>query len=94
MDALKEHFVSRFTNVRIKTQHTVAFFGQVSDLARGDPPAETPGMTEPLSFRQIRLASSKLNLGQLSFGVLGTQFFVGSFKFLNIYAQIIPHQPQ
>jgi len=69
-------------------------FSRPDDLAGGDPPTEAPGITEPLSFRRIRLASSKLDLGQLSFGVLGTQFFVGSFKFLNICTQIIPRQSQ
>src|ERR1700739_733969 len=30
------------------------------DLASGNPPAEAPRMTEPLSFRQVRLASMQL----------------------------------
>src|ERR1700730_8292611 len=41
-------------------------FFRPDDLACSDPPAETPGMTEPLSFRQIRLALPKRSLGQPS----------------------------
>src|SRR6266853_129231 len=50
MDALKECFESRFSTVRVKTQHAVAFLGPVSNLAGGGRPCPTARMAEPLRF--------------------------------------------
>ena len=51
MDALKECFESRFSTMRVKTQHAVAFLGPVPDLAGGGGPCPTARMAQPLRFR-------------------------------------------
>src|SRR5258708_13144425 len=53
MDALKECFESRFSNVRVKTQHAVAFLGPVPDLVRGGRPSPTASRAEPLPFFSV-----------------------------------------
>jgi hypothetical protein len=70
MNALKEHFVSRLATVRIKTQHPVAFFGHVPDLARGRHPRPTARVAEPLRLRQIALASAQGLFRPLALGYI------------------------
>src|SRR5229473_2625128 len=56
LDALKECFESRFSTLRVKTQHAVAFLGPIPDLTGGGGPCPTARMAEPLRFRQVCLA--------------------------------------
>src|SRR5713101_83743 len=48
MDALKECFESRFSTVRVKTQHAVAFLGPVPNVPRSRDPCPTARMAQPL----------------------------------------------
>src|SRR5713226_1033581 len=59
MDKLKECFKSRFSTVRIKTQHPEAFLGPVPELSRSGSPCPTARMAEPLRFCQVCLALPK-----------------------------------
>src|SRR6266446_8904399 len=51
MDALKECFESRFSTMRVKTQHAVAFLGPVPNVTRSRDPCPTARVAEPLRFR-------------------------------------------
>src|SRR5260370_39509075 len=46
MDALKECFESRFSNVRVKTQHAVAFLGPVPNVPRSRDPCPTARLAQ------------------------------------------------
>src|SRR4029077_10976901 len=52
----KEFFETRRPRVRIEAEHPVGFLRPVPDLARSGRPRPTPGMAEPLCFRQIGFA--------------------------------------
>src|SRR5947209_787923 len=54
--ALKECFESWWPGVRIETQHAISFRRPIPDFAGSGRPCPTPGMTEPLCFRQIGFA--------------------------------------
>src|ERR1700739_4795692 len=56
MNALKECLGSRESTVRIKTQHSIALFGPVGDIAWLRLPGPTSGATKPLRLRQVCLA--------------------------------------
>jgi hypothetical protein len=56
MNALKESLDTREATVRVKTQHAVALFGPVRDVARLWLPGPTSGATKPLGLRQVCLA--------------------------------------
>src|SRR5271154_1486435 len=56
-DALNKRFVAWLSTERIKTQHAVAFFGEIFDLARGRTGGETARVAEPLRLGQITLAA-------------------------------------
>ena len=54
--AFKECFESRRPVVRIEAKDAISFLRPVPDLARSGRPCPTPGMAEPLCFREIRFA--------------------------------------
>src|ERR1700676_357642 len=68
MNPLEDHFDGRFR--RSVVLEDSKGFPWPEDLAGGGPPAEAPRMTEPLSFRQVRLALAERILGPLTFGPL------------------------
>src|SRR5229473_2518569 len=57
MDALKECFESRFSTVRVKTQHAVAFLGPVPNVTRSRDPCPTARVAQALRFGQESLAA-------------------------------------
>src|SRR3984893_16455258 len=69
MNPLKNKFPRRYRR-SVVLEDSKGFLGP-EDLAGGGPPAEAPRMTEPLSFRQVRLAS--LQLLFLQFQCLGSE---------------------
>src|SRR5438270_13934720 len=56
--ALEESFESRRSHLRIETEHAISFLRPVPDFPGSGRPCPTPGMAEPLRFRQIRFALS------------------------------------
>src|SRR5260370_2744452 len=51
IDALREYFQSRFSTVRVKTQHAVAVLGPVPNVPRSTAPCPTARMSQSLRFR-------------------------------------------
>src|SRR4029077_843466 len=51
--ALKKRFESRRPGVRIETKHAISLLRPISDFAGGGGPGPTPGLAEPLCFREI-----------------------------------------
>jgi len=51
--ALKECFESRRPGVRIEAKYAISFRRPVPDFAGGGRPCPTPGVAEPLRFREI-----------------------------------------
>jgi hypothetical protein len=92
MDALKKRFVSRLFTVPIKTQYPVTFFGQISDFA--DSRGPTARLTEPLRFRQITLAPSKLILCVLALKTFYMESLVGCLEVSNRSSQVITRPPE
>src|SRR5713226_877771 len=59
MDAVHKCFESRFSTVRVKTQHPEAFLGPVPELSRSGSPCPTARMAEPLRICSVCLALPK-----------------------------------
>src|SRR5579864_4112944 len=56
MNALQKLFKSRRAIFRIEAKNAVPFFGQMQGFASRYRTGPTPGVREPLRFRQITLA--------------------------------------
>src|ERR1700676_2681627 len=68
MDPLENKFDVGYRR-SVVLEDSKGFLGP-DDLAGRDSPAETPRMTNPLGFRQVRLALAERLLGPLTFGPL------------------------
>src|SRR6266851_2507042 len=68
MDALEKCFESRWSLLRIETQHAEALFGPVPDLARGRGPCPTARVAQPLRLRQVGFALAQVILRLLALG--------------------------
>src|SRR6266404_2180693 len=64
--ALKECFESWRPGVGIETKHAISFRRPVPDFAGGRRPCPTPGMAEPLCFREIGFALPSGRFRQLT----------------------------
>src|SRR5258708_40370532 len=71
MNALQPFLPSRRALFWIEAINAVPFLGQMQGVSSRYPPGPTPGMREPLRFRQVRLAS--LQLRSLQFQGLGSE---------------------
>src|ERR1700694_4045359 len=56
MNALQPFFPSRRALFWIESMYAVPFLGQMQGVSSRYPPGPTPGVREPLRFRQVRLA--------------------------------------
>src|SRR5712671_5839556 len=74
MNPLEKQFQGRFSG-SVVLEDSKGFF-RPDDFAGGNPPAEAPGMTEPLSFSQIGLAAPQVVVdGRQLAGPLGDSLF-------------------
>src|SRR5256885_15102948 len=68
VQAPKEFLESRRPGFRIETKQVVCLVRPVPDFARGCRPSPTPGLAQPLGFRQIRFALAAGRLREVSLG--------------------------
>src|SRR5204863_7475270 len=54
--AATDSFESRRPGIAIETKHTISFLRPISDFTGGRHPGPTPGVAEPLRFREISFA--------------------------------------